>query len=66
MSVPWRVVTNGQRATASCQHLPGEQGADGVRNGVVNMEKVEIAELGDLGHTRGQGPDRMGEIQKAG
>jgi len=44
----------GQFATFDGQHLASEQGTDGVGNGVVNMEKVEIAELRNFGHARGQ------------
>jgi hypothetical protein len=42
-------------AAAGGEHLAGEQGADGVRDGVVDVEEVERVELGDLGHAGGEG-----------
>ena len=38
-----------------CEHLAGEKRADGVRDGVVDVEEIERVELGDLGHARGEG-----------
>ncbi len=40
---------------ADGEHLAGEQCADGVRDGVVNVEEIERVELGDLGHAGGEG-----------
>ncbi len=37
------------------EHLAGEQGADGVRNGVVDVEEVERVELGDFRHAGCEG-----------
>ena len=45
----------GQVAAAGGEHLAGEQGGDGVRDGVVDVEEVERVELGDLGHAGGEG-----------
>jgi hypothetical protein len=36
-------------------HLAGEERADGVRDGVVDVEEIERVELGDLGHSGGEG-----------
>jgi hypothetical protein len=45
----------GEMAAAGGEHLAGEQGADRVRDGVVDVEDVERVKLGDLGHAGGQG-----------
>ncbi len=37
------------------EHLAGEEGGDGVGDGVVDVEEVEGVELGDLGHAGGEG-----------
>ena len=45
----------GKMEAARGEHLAGEQRADGVRDGVVNVEEIERVELGDLGHAGGEG-----------
>ncbi len=37
------------------EHLAGEQRADRVRDGVVDVEEIERVELGDFGHAGGEG-----------
>ena len=56
MSVPCSVVTKGKRLPARpCgQHLPRQHRAHRVRNRVVHVQQVEIVELRDLCHARGQ------------
>src|SRR5580698_4873622 len=46
----------GQAAAAwsNGHHLPGEQSTHGMRNRVVNVEKIKIVKLRDLGHTGGE------------
>ena len=44
----------GKMETARGEHLAGEQRADGVGNGVVNVKEIERVELGDLGHAGGE------------
>ena len=53
MSVPWSVVMNGQAADGR-EHLLGQHGGDGVRDGVVHVQQVELVALGDFGHARGE------------
>jgi len=45
----------GEVAATGGEHLAGEEGADGVGDGVVDVEDVEGVELGDLGHAGGEG-----------
>ena len=45
----------GKMKTARGEHLPGQQSADGVGDGVVDVEEIERVELGDLGHAGGEG-----------
>ena len=45
----------GKMMAARGEHLPGQQSADGVRDGVVDVEEIERVELGDLGHAGGEG-----------
>ncbi len=54
MSVPCSVVMKGRLAAVGGEHVPGEQGADGVRDGVVDVQEIERVELGDLGHAGGE------------
>ena len=54
----------GQAAAAGGEHLAREQGADGVRDGVVDVEQVELVELGDLSHARGQGQVVGGKLEE--
>ena len=44
-----------QMLAAFGQHLTGKQGADGMRNRVVDVEQVEQIILGYFGHARGEG-----------
>ena len=44
----------GQPAAARGQHLAGQQSADRVGNGVVDMQQVKLMEFSNLGHARGQ------------
>ena len=44
----------GEMAATDGEHLAGEQGADGVGYGVVDVEEIERVELGDLGHAGGE------------
>ncbi len=37
-----------------CQHLARQQRTHRVRNRIVNVQQVEIVQLRDLSHTRGQ------------
>ncbi len=49
MSVPCRVVTKGRWRPCGREHLPRQQGAYRVRNGVVHVEQVEVVVFGDFG-----------------
>ena len=45
----------GQADAFGGEHLAGQQGADGVGNGVVHVEQVELVELRNFSHAAGEG-----------
>jgi hypothetical protein len=45
----------GQAQALGAQHFLGEVRGDGVRDRVMNVEQVEVVELGNFGHARGKG-----------
>ncbi len=45
----------GEAGGLRLDHLAGEERADGVGDGVVDVEEIERVELGDLGHAGGEG-----------
>jgi hypothetical protein len=45
----------GQTPAADGDHLPGQQRAYRVRNGVVDVKQVKAVELGHFRHARGEG-----------
>jgi hypothetical protein len=53
-----------ETAAAGGEHLAGEQGTDGVRDCVVDVEEIEIIELGDFRHSRGEGEIVGGEFEE--
>ncbi len=55
----------GQGAATGGEHLPGEQGADGVGNGVVDVKDIQRVELSDLCHTSGEG-EIVGRVLEEG
>ena len=46
------------------QHLPGQQRTHGMRNRIVHMQQIQVVELGDFSHPRGQGEIIGREIKK--
>ena len=53
MSVPCSVVMNGSRRVGR-QHLLRQHRGDGVRNGVVHVQQIELVTLGHFRHARRQ------------
>ena len=60
MSVPCSVVTNGRRRLCG-QHLARQQRRDRMRDGVVDVQQVQVVALGHFGHARGQ-RQRVGRV----
>ena len=48
-------IAGGEAGGRVLQHLAGEDGGDGVGDGVVDVEEIEGVEVGDLGHAGGEG-----------
>src|SRR5665213_2566674 len=54
----------GKTASLCGEHLAGQQSADRMGNCVMDVEQIELIELGHLGHARGEGEIVRGELEK--
>ena len=46
---------DGEVAATTGEHFAGQEGRDGVGDGVVDVKEIEGVELGDFGHAGGEG-----------